>query len=790
MFCGKCGKEVPDGDNFCAGCGKPLSASNERDVADNVDEKASYKTAQHPSSSELKQKINKTPIIIAASAIAVVAIVITAALFINAGQNGDVAMPGSATNDSELNNGAQYNGSASNGAAHGQNQVSFWPERAFDEQSVRAALWEFCMGDIDEREAIISVSPSGNHILAVDVGEIDATRRLMNGVPNMMGWQTRHLSIYSRNVNSFNLAGRIEFNENTTPFLRDTLAVSDIDGVAWSEDEMRVLLTVGSVRTSEFSLMSPRSDIFLLDINAQTIENLTKQSEVTLRYGGMGLLPRWKDNESIMFLGHELLYASSVLLISKNINTGITQRLSNLTGVGPVISVNDYAVIGDKIYFIRFGGPLEKTGFFVANIDGGSEPATVLICALEMRLGEHSHFRGFQTMQTSWDGRWAILTVGDGRMASHDIPFVDHPTMPQPDPRNARSHITGIDWIPSHNVVLYDLESRQIVNPFVSETLKPHMSIATGAAFAPDGKSMIVALLGVGGNWSVHDFFERVTFYQIRLDDGSFDAVRVFEMDTQNRLPDTISWLGNNSILVHNWLFESPQNPVQIVTPEAFEWLLNLEHPRPIPTRAIQSTIPFPTAEFLLADFARVLHAGNLGTLYDYFDNISLGDALLEHWFDLNLMPEVPGVQFVVVTIDSLGGRTAEELAMILLDAWAVGGQYGFGAQWWGAEEWGAEGQPYTDRGMLLLIAPTEGQAAVVVGSGLDVLGDWQHHILNTPFGRDVGSFRDIIAVGNYTEAVLRLTRGWAGSPDAPAPAPPGAPPPAAAPAPQTRPSS
>jgi hypothetical protein len=137
------------------------------------------------------------------------------------------------------------------------------------------------------------------------------------------------------------------------------------------------------------------------------------------------------------------------------------------------------------------------------------------------------------------------------------------------DPSSAISWVTNTRWIPCHNVILYDLENNRIVDPFIDDALQPDVVIVTGATFAPDGKSLLCAVFGDGGIWYMADY-EISTLYQIRLDDGSFDAMRIFKTYVP-AVPDMLSWLENNSLLIRSFEGIRPRYTVQIVMPAAFE---------------------------------------------------------------------------------------------------------------------------------------------------------------------------------------------------------------------------
>ena len=93
--------------------------------------------------------------------------------------------------------------------------------------------------------------------------------------------------------------------------------------------------------------------------------------------------------------------------------------------------------------------------------------------------------------------------------------------------------------------------------------------IVTAATFAPDGKSLLCAVFGESGIWTM-DSFAETTLYQVRIDDFSFDSVRIFKTDVP-ATPTYVSWLKDNSVLIHSWDGPPPHYPVLLVKPAAFE---------------------------------------------------------------------------------------------------------------------------------------------------------------------------------------------------------------------------
>jgi len=274
-----------------------------------------------------------------------------------------------------------------------------------------------------------------------------------------------------------------------------------------------------------------------------------------------------------MFIRYEIDRDWVTTLMGMNLGTGVQETLADLSSPhGSPAPVFDYAVHGDRLYYVHADAQ-EASGFYVANLDGRLRAPVKLLDVRRMREdGTHPYMASLMSVQISSDGRWACLSVVDQRLMARDIPFADDPESPQPDPRSATSLVSGLPWVPCHNVILYDLENNEIVDPFIERALQPHMVIVTGATFAPDGRSLLCAVLGDGGDWRMFSFFDETTLYQIRLDDGSFDAIRVFQTDLPtSQLPEIITWLESDSILIRSMSGIPPLNPVQIAKPAAFE---------------------------------------------------------------------------------------------------------------------------------------------------------------------------------------------------------------------------
>ena len=424
---------------------------------------------------------------------------------------------------------------------------------------VESVAWEFDAEQIGDNEVILSVSPSGKHILTVDSGELDLSMRLQTG-KNELGWMLNYISLYSYQTGGLTLAARIDFDASEDPELNDTLATCGEDGVAWSEDETRVLLTPGISGIRNYFRMAD-ADVFLIDFAERSVENLTGDPE-RLIDDYKDITPRWNENNTAFFIRYALADYTEITLMKIDIETGELTEMADLSYEGLPSLVYGYNVSGDVVYYIQGGG------FYMTNLAGGSGTP---VCLLELPQnrdgGIHPYANQFLSMHVSPDGRWACLTVQDMRLPARDIPIADDPMLPQPDPNSAISSVTGEKWVPCHNILLFNLIDNKLVDPFTDARLKPDAAIATAAAFAPDSGSMLCAVFGDGGIWTA-DSFSQTSLYQIRIDDSSFDAMRVYTTET-DFIPESLSWLG--TVFVHMYA-DSPRvlNFMKLLIPAAF----------------------------------------------------------------------------------------------------------------------------------------------------------------------------------------------------------------------------
>ena len=450
---------------------------------------------------------------------------------------------------------------------------SYWPDRAPTEEEIGAVRWQ-----AESSGAVVSVSPSGQHALVMNRDRQERAQSNSSGF-NKLGRQVLDITLYSRRGDTYVEASRIDIAGVASTRFQDTLAVTAMDGVAWSEDETRLLVTLGYSAALQ-SMLGTRSDLYLIDFAAKTFENLTGNDALP---GGMQdghahhLLPKLRAQDCFTFVRYTLLADRrlSADLMQIDLSTGTQKRLADLSDEGRMTPITDYAVSSDAVYFTR--GTFTP-GFCMAKLDGAKTPPTQLLNPKRLNTdGTHPTLRDFTSVQVSQDGRWALLSVSDLRMQIRDIPFAEDASAPWVDPRTTTSRVTKQAWAACHNVLLYDLERRALVDVFTAEALQPYTAIVVGATFAPDGKSLLCAVLGDGGIWLADDFFKQMTLYQVRLDDGSFDALRVLRTAFSTNIAEiNLAWLSGHDVLL-TVPFAASMQQGMLLSPQAFAWFADGE---------------------------------------------------------------------------------------------------------------------------------------------------------------------------------------------------------------------
>jgi len=467
-------------------------------------------------------------------------------------------------------------------------EINFWLEEAPSRRTIETAAWS--LEDVVERtnrwdsEKLISISPSGRYFLVVDASSPVNLEQRRPG--NNLGWEAGHISVYEYYEGRLSRVSRIFIDPICDWSFNDTVIGADDLNIAWSSDESRMLISRGIVEKQNLNnLRSMSSDIFLVDIEAGTIENLTASPYETAADGAyLDFLPRWIDNDNISFIryGYNNMDMWTISLMSMNITAATTERLANLTTDGRMAIIHDYEIYGNYVYFSKddFGDIAagihmrHVSGFYYASLDGGHLPPTILVSLYDINWGLVVFpLRYITNVQVSPGGRWALLTAQCMRFVMGSIPLADCPDFPQPNPNSAMCRVNMREWIPTHNVFLYDLHNNRLVDPFRNRMLRPDVVIITAATFSPDGRTLICAAFGSGGAWT-WDSYSETTLYQVRLYDDSFDVVRFFSMENEFIQPvEWISWLGNNALWIRGMRIMSivPFSTDKLVIPAAFE---------------------------------------------------------------------------------------------------------------------------------------------------------------------------------------------------------------------------
>ena len=554
MYCTECGNTIDTASNFCAECGTLFAAMS----------------GQMSLSPPVKKSKRNTLILMIAAILVVTTI--GAGVFVFLWLNGDRV--------GNINRQA----------------VDYWiGSEPLSDFVIETALWRLdataIVGtNIGSGDRLLSISPSGRYFLVVDAApEINIHERRPG---NPLGRFATHISLYAYENGRLTRVNRIDFAPDYDLLWNDTLVESDDMSVAWCPNENRILMARGmETKRMPSVFWHTNADIFLVDFTHGTIENLTicGNGLENIQEGAyIDFLPQWIDDENIRFIryaddGHYF----TANLMNMDLVTGSVTRLADLSvAEGRWSLVLYYTVHDESVYFSRhdmgdFNADIlsfDVSGFFTARLDSGRTEPALLVSLTDMHINvEGRILQELMRVEVSSCGRWALLTALERRFAQRDIPLADG-YLSQPDPRLAISQVTRLAWEPLHHVVLYDLQYNRIVNPFSSEMLRPYVVIVTGATFSPDGKTLICAVFGSGDAWTM-DSFNETTLYQVRLDDGSFDAVRIFRTDLLEghyMIVPLISWLDNDTLWIHNaWFWNRRFYETMLFTPAAFERFVN-----------------------------------------------------------------------------------------------------------------------------------------------------------------------------------------------------------------------
>ena len=424
-------------------------------------------------------------------------------------------------------------------SSNGNTGVSFqWIGTTPDEETLKNSIWEFDGEQIGEGEVILSISPSCKYILTAKRDRMDIS---MGNSINRLGWIVDNISLYTNQNGAYTLTCRVDMSVDAAPDLNDTLAVCDDDGVAWVGDEPRLFLTVG-VNHIKSSYLAASSSIYFVDFLERSIVNLTgfDSAQESMPNGHLDLLPRCDNQGNLYFIRYEH-GAEHMLIISLmrfNMTTGELRLALDLSEEGRRAFINDYKLFKDKVYYSLDAFRSEFSGLYRGDLHNNESSPVLLLSLADMREQYgHTGFSFFTSVQISPNGRLLCLSADD---------------------RYIHRRV-----IPAYNIVsLYDLESNLLIESFADKVLKEDSGIITAAAFAPDGNSLLCVLY----DWPEGN---NASLYQIRLDNGSFDTVRVYSTDFM--FPAALSWHENHIIEISAVINSRSLGFVKLLIPGAVE---------------------------------------------------------------------------------------------------------------------------------------------------------------------------------------------------------------------------
>lgn len=459
--------------------------------------------------------------------------------------------------------------SSKEGGAEGS---PYWPE-SVSEEALHSAQWR--MGSAGtgapglDSLSVLSVSPSGQYIAAANRITVNPKTRNAADVANPMGRLPDALYLYKRQGEGYQPYQT--FPIDTEAQLELSSMLGGGSAFAWSEDEARVAIAGGWGVDSDIMAYAAKyhSNLYLLELADGTFRRLTQNSRPCEHC----VLPRWEGSDAVRFVRISSDGDWHNALCEIQAETGAEEKLADLfNDGGRVTTLLSWQTLGEKIYY-SVSSISDQGGFYVSPFGGAEGDARCLVNVASELVGTSRHpycrSMGFYRVELSADGRWACLSVADQRVTNRDIPLADAAENPQSDPSNAVSTKTGRPWVPCHNVFLYDLQAERLVDPFVDAALAPTKVIVSAACFAPDGQSLLCAVFGDGGPWTLADF-TRTTFYQINLADGSFTPVRVLETELSSSLWlwSGFDWLSDNTLCIPTGM--PPTYAVQLLRPAAF----------------------------------------------------------------------------------------------------------------------------------------------------------------------------------------------------------------------------
>jgi len=441
--------------------------------------------------------------------------------------------------------------SASPGAAGGE---------AFASSAVPAAL----MSRTDTETLLkaasslstVSVSPTGRYIAAVDRSRISVQDRFAADVANPMGRLPQKLLLFARHDDGYLPDREIPLDQTASKELSSTFGGGA--ALCWSADETRCIVSLRWTGDTRSYITRTHSNLYLMDMTDGTVRQLTQNTGAFEHC----YLPAWHGDSAIRYLRLSGSSDPVNVLCELDIRTGEETVLATLYSEGMAI-IDHWAAVGSDIYYTADVWGMGK--FLRSPMGGGKADARCLLDQeTELReTGKHPYCRGFSGMDVTADGRWACLTITDQRVPRLDFPFADSPQLPQSDPADALS-LNGRPWTPCHNVLLYDIPNGRLAEPFRDPRLVPTESVVTAACFAPDGRTLLCAVFGDGKPWTLPDT-QRTVFYEIELESGGMNAVRLFETELRSSLwfPEGLSWQTDDLIMIPT--DEMPALPVQLL---------------------------------------------------------------------------------------------------------------------------------------------------------------------------------------------------------------------------------
>ena len=442
----------------------------------------------------------------------------------------------------------------------------YWPAEIPEDQ-VSSAAWRLDESDL-QGLSVLSVSPSGRFIAVADRSSINPKTKNAAGVANPLGRLPGAIGLLERQGDHYQPYGVVSIDPEAQ------LELSSMIGggcaMAWSPDETHVVLTGDWGPGSETMtyMVSAHTNLYLINLEGGDIRRLTENSQPLEHC----VLPRWNGDDAVRYVRTSCEELWHNALCEMDLATGQETVLAELfSAEGRACPVFSWQVAREQLYYTVDAASLDYAGLYASPMGGGEADARCLVnIKSDLWDTDLQPYCRYLMVEVSADERWACLNIIDQRVINRDIPLSDDPQHPQDDPSNAVSTVNGRPWVPCHNVLLVDLESEQLVDPFADATLDPAKAIVTGACFAPDGQSLLCAVFGDGGPWTAADF-DRTTFWQVGLADGSFPARRVFEAElaANHWFPKGFRWLEGNVLCIPTSV--PPFNPVEMLQPSAFQ---------------------------------------------------------------------------------------------------------------------------------------------------------------------------------------------------------------------------